>query len=68
MAQRLAPLAIYGSYPSRTGTLAEVARFVVDRRVALRNLITHPFRLDQAVEAYNLFARGTSGKVVLTWG
>ena len=33
----------------------------------VRDLITHTFRLDQAVEAYNLFAGGTTGKVVLTW-
>ena len=60
-------LAIYGSWTFSTGGLAEAANFVVDRRVPLRDLITHTFRLDQATEAYNLFAGSTTGKVVLTW-
>ena len=60
-------LAIYGSWTFSTGGLAEVASFVVDRKIPLRDLITHTFRLDQAVEAYELFASGTTGKVVLTW-
>ena len=60
-------LAIYGSWTFSTGGLAEAANFVVDRQVSVRDLITHTFRLDQAVEAYNLFADGTTGKVLLTW-
>ena len=39
-----------------------------NRRVALSDLITDTFRLDQAVAAYDLFARGTTGRVVLTRG
>ena len=45
----------------------QAASFVVDRRIPLRDLITHAFRLDQTVEAYKLFASGTTSKAVFTW-
>lgn len=60
-------LTIYGSWTFSTGGLAEVAQFVVDRQVPLRDLITHTFALDQASEAYALFDTGRTGKVVLVW-
>ena len=60
-------LTIYGSWTFSLGGLAEVARFVVDSQVPLRDLITHRFPLDQAVEAYRLFDEGKTGKVVLGW-
>jgi threonine dehydrogenase-like Zn-dependent dehydrogenase len=47
--------------------LAEVADFVVERRVPLKELITHRFTLGQAAEAYRLFDAGRTGKVVLVW-
>jgi threonine dehydrogenase-like Zn-dependent dehydrogenase len=60
-------LTIYGSWTFSTGGLAEVAQFVVERRVPLKHLITHTFTLDQAVEAYKLFDSGRTGKVVFVW-
>jgi threonine dehydrogenase-like Zn-dependent dehydrogenase len=36
----------------------------VDRQVPLDRLITHRFPLDQAVEAFQEFARGETGKCV----
>jgi len=47
--------------------LAEVATFVVERRMPLKDLITHRFTLDQAAEAYQLFDSGRTGKVMLIW-
>jgi propanol-preferring alcohol dehydrogenase len=47
--------------------LAEVANYIVDHRVPLKNLITHRFPLEQAAEAYKLFESGQTGKVVFTW-
>ena len=60
-------LTIYGSWTFSQSGLAEVADFVVERRVRLADLITHRFSLDQAVEAYQLFDSGRTGKVVFTW-
>jgi threonine dehydrogenase-like Zn-dependent dehydrogenase len=60
-------LTIYGSWTFSLSGLAEVADFVVERRVPLKELITHRFTLDQAAEAYWLFDAGRTGKVVLVW-
>ena len=60
-------LTIYGSWTFSLSGLAEVANFVIERRVPLKDLITHRFTLDQAVEAYQLFDSGRTGKVMLIW-
>jgi threonine dehydrogenase-like Zn-dependent dehydrogenase len=60
-------LTIYGSWTFSLSGLAEVANFVVERHVPLKDLITHRFTLDQAVAAYRLFDSGRTGKVVLVW-
>ena len=60
-------LSILGSWTFSLSGLAEVVTFVVERRIPLIDLITHRFRLDQAVEAYQLFDSGRTGKVVFTW-
>jgi threonine dehydrogenase-like Zn-dependent dehydrogenase len=60
-------LTIYGSWTFSLSGLAEVAHFVVERHVPLKDLITHRFTLDQAAEAYRLFDSGRTGKVVLVW-
>jgi threonine dehydrogenase-like Zn-dependent dehydrogenase len=43
---------------------AECARFVADRRIAVDQLFTHRWELEQAEEAYRLFDRQTDGKGV----
>ena len=58
-------LTIYGSWTFSLSGLAEVANFVVNRGVPLKDLITHQFSLEQAAEAYRLFDSGKTGKVVL---
>ena len=45
-------LTLYGSWTFNTIGLEECARFVVQRQVPLKELITHRFRLDQAGEAF----------------
>ena len=40
----------------------ECARFVADRKLPLKRLLTHRFRLEQADEAYRLFDTQTTGK------
>ncbi len=61
-------LTIYGSWTFSLSGLAEVANFVVNRKVPLNDLITHRFPLEQAAEAYRLFDSGKTGKVVLVRG
>lgn len=60
-------LTIYGSWAFSLSGLAEVAQFVVERRVPLKELITHRFTLDRIAEAYRLFDSGRAGKVVIVW-
>ena len=60
-------LTVYGSWTFSLSGLAEVAQFVVDRQVPLKDLITHRFPLDQVIDAYRLFDSGKTGKVILTW-
>ena len=43
---------------------AECARYVVDRKIDVDSLFTHRWKLDQAAEAYRLFATHTTGKGV----
>ena len=60
-------LTIYGSWTFSTGGLTEVADFVVERRVPLKDLFTHTFPLEEAADAYTLFDSGKTGKVALVW-
>ncbi len=60
-------LAVYGSWTMSTVGLAEVANYIVDRKIPLRQMITHRFSLEQASEAYTLFESGKTGKVIITW-
>ena len=60
-------LTIHGSWTMSTLGLAEVARYVADRNLPLKKIITHRFPLEQAVEAYKVFESGQTGKVVITW-
>jgi threonine dehydrogenase-like Zn-dependent dehydrogenase len=45
----------------------ECARFVADRKVPLKRLLTHRFALEQADEAYRLFDTQTTGKGVFVF-
>jgi threonine dehydrogenase-like Zn-dependent dehydrogenase len=60
-------LTIYGSWTFSTVGLEECARFIADRRVPLKKLITHTFPIEQAPEAFALFETGKTGKVVFTF-
>lgn len=57
-------LTIYGSWTFSTVGLSECARFIIDRQVPIDRLITHRYRLDQAVEAFQEFDGGATGKCV----
>lgn len=43
---------------------ADCARFISERKIDVDSLFTHEYRLDQAVEAYALFDKQTTGKGV----
>jgi threonine dehydrogenase-like Zn-dependent dehydrogenase len=60
-------LRVYGSWTMSTVGLAEVANYIVDHSVPLKDLITHRFPLNQASDAYKLFATGQTGKVIITF-
>ena len=55
---------IYGSWTFSKAELLEIARFMVDAKVPVDHLITHRYRLDQAVEAFRTFDSATTGKCV----
>ncbi|MBV9173565.1 MAG: zinc-binding dehydrogenase [Chloroflexi bacterium] len=57
-------LTLYGSWTFSSVGLEECARFIVDRQVPLEGLITHRFRLDQAVVGFQEFDKGETGKCV----
>ncbi len=60
-------LNLMGSWTFPTWMLEECANWVIDRKIPIDNLITHRFPLSQAREAYDLFIKGETGKVVFTW-
>ena len=41
-------------------------RFIADRKVPLKRLLTHRFALEQAADAYRLFDTQTTGKGVFS--
>ncbi len=60
-------LTIMGSWTMSTVSLAEVANYIVDRKIPLSRLITHRYRLEEAVQAYKVFESGETGKVAFVW-
>ena len=60
-------LTVYGSWTFSTRGLAEVATYVAQREVPIKNMITHRFPVTQAEEAYELFAARKTDKVVFVW-
>jgi threonine dehydrogenase-like Zn-dependent dehydrogenase len=60
-------LTIHASWTFSATGQEECARFIVRRRVPLRKLLTHRFKLDEAVEAYRLFDTQTTGKGVFVF-
>ena len=57
-------LTMIGSWTFSVIGQAECARFIVERNLAVDQLFTHRWKLDQAEEAYQLFDQQNSGKGV----
>ena len=55
---------IIGSWTFSKNGQAECAQFVADRGLDVDSIFTNRWRLDQAVEAYQLFDQQTAGKGV----
>ena len=60
-------LTIHASWTFSAMGQAECARFIVDRKVPLKNLLTHRFKLEEADAAYKLFDTQTTGKGVFVF-
>jgi threonine dehydrogenase-like Zn-dependent dehydrogenase len=60
-------LTIHASWTFSAMGQAECARFIVDRKVPLKKLLTHRFKLDEADQAYKLFDTQTTGKGVFVF-
>ena len=60
-------LTIYGSWTVSTSGMEETAKFVVDRRIPLENLITDRVAITETADAYRRFDKQESGKMVITW-
>ena len=60
-------LTLIGSWTFSTFGLAEAARFVADRNIPLRQLITRSTPIESAPAAYEAFASGEPGKFVISW-
>ncbi len=59
---------VVGSWTFSKNGQADCAEFVAERGVDVDGLFTHEFRLDEAVEAYELFDTQTTGKGVFLMG
>jgi len=60
-------LTIHASWTFSAMGQAECARFIVDKKVPLKKLLTHRFKLDEADAAYRLFDTQTTGKGVFVF-
>ena len=58
-------LTLIGSFVMPVRYCWDLARFIVDHRLPLEDMITHRFSLEDAPEAFRVFDTGTTGKVVL---
>lgn len=57
-------LTICGSFVMPIGMYEELTRFLTRHGIDFSKLVTHRFKLDDAIEAYRLFASGDTGKVI----
>ena len=46
---------------------SDEVEFLLRHPIPLDEIITHRFKLEQAVEAFSLFDSGASGKVIFEW-
>jgi threonine dehydrogenase-like Zn-dependent dehydrogenase len=60
-------LTVHASWTFSTMGQADCARFIVDRGVPLKGLLTHRFKLEEADAAYKIFDRQTTGKGVFVF-
>jgi threonine dehydrogenase-like Zn-dependent dehydrogenase len=60
-------ITIHASWTFSSIGQEECARFISERKVPLRRLLTHRYRLDQAEDAYRLFDTQTTGKGVFVF-
>ena len=60
-------LTLHASWTFSTVIQEECARFIVRRRVPLKQLLTHRFQLPEAADAYRLFDTQTTGKGVFVF-
>jgi threonine dehydrogenase-like Zn-dependent dehydrogenase len=58
---------LIGSWTFSSVGQMDCARFVAERGIALKKLITERWRIDQAAEAYRLFDRQSTGKGVFVF-
>ena len=63
----LKELTIRGNAVYSRGAYFEAVAFLQTHYVPLDELVTHRFGIDQAVEAFALFDRGDTGKVIFEW-
>jgi propanol-preferring alcohol dehydrogenase len=45
----------------------DIVRFLVDREISLERMVTHRFPIQHADEAFKLFAKRKTGKVIFEW-
>jgi len=57
-------LTLTGSFVMPIHMYWDLARFMIEKQISLERMITHRFPIDQADEAFSLFAQGKTGKVV----
>jgi threonine dehydrogenase-like Zn-dependent dehydrogenase len=60
-------LTIHASWTFSAMGQAECARFIVEKKLPLKKLLTHRFKLDEADAAYELFDTQTTGKGVFVF-
>lgn len=60
-------LTVIGAWYFPIGEWSEFARFVVERKIPVENMITHRFPLQDAAEAFRLFDQRETEKAVFVW-
>ena len=60
-------LTLMGSFVIPIYMYYDMAKFIVAHRLPLEKLVTHRFSIESAPQAFALFDRGKTGKVILEW-
>ncbi|GAH82824.1 unnamed protein product, partial [marine sediment metagenome] len=60
-------LSVIGSWYFNISEYDEISRFVLEKKLPLEKLVTHRFKLEEAMQAFKMFDERKTGISVFVW-